>query len=788
MRVFYSNEEGDSIVQNSNCFCMSGIGRDCKDAIELTCGCLIHYDCLLQYIRMALGDKISLLNSIPNDWNKADAGILCPYFFSKDCKSDQKTFITISELEFLSSACVDILSSVEAAMDEDRIEEKEIEKLKSWLQEEESTDEVSSASLTTDVDFTTDAFIAATTKPCPSCKMPGTHYHGHACHHISPSGGCTNCKTHYCYRCLSTESENIAQRQNRSSCLCGFWSTFCLPVITAKEIRQHIKLTPYPHDKRCGCPICPDCSPDKPCETCPGDCIVCIGILVPGPRELDSKVIGSFTWGRLVDSLPIYKRFMDACRYVNFEEIKNILKEAKEKNFNLNVKDNLGRDALHYLSDGPFSTIRMECFNIVVDEFPSQITSEDYSENTPLHLAAHHGNEELIKKIFNVLSSLEESSDEYVNIKNSQSKSAFDEAASGDHRQCCQILLENGAKVNMKEILPAAVKYGYVEIVEMLLHRCISKFKDFRELLSICLLESIIFKKYEITEIFLKMKAGDINFIDNYENSAFHYAVSSGNIEVLKLLLHADSSNIKEIINKRNYQGETALIKACRLGYVDIVDLLLQLDPDVHIKDNSKQTAETLSKTKVIKDKIKEYCIKNSIPKPLVIQKKKITKEEKPSVNITVQQQPISQIEVFRTVKNDNSSDYNNSIHEESFICGSEASSTHQCEELEVLESIFDDKIKIIRPPPKQIGEPTCKFEITCQFKSIFLIFTMTNDYPNTLPIVEISKGNLSLFEFSSEMHRQVESIIQTILSRKILTGEVCTFDIIQAVNDFLAS
>ena len=33
---------------------------------------------------------------------------------------------------------------------------------------------------------------------------------------------------------------------------------------------------------RCGCPICPDCRPNKPCALCSGSCVVCRGIVPPG--------------------------------------------------------------------------------------------------------------------------------------------------------------------------------------------------------------------------------------------------------------------------------------------------------------------------------------------------------------------------------------------------------------------------------------------------------------------------------------------------------------------------
>ena len=38
----------------------------------------------------------------------------------------------------------------------------------------------------------------------------------------------------------------------------------------------------------CGCPICPDCRPGRPCAHCdpPGQCVVCRGVVPPGSLEL----------------------------------------------------------------------------------------------------------------------------------------------------------------------------------------------------------------------------------------------------------------------------------------------------------------------------------------------------------------------------------------------------------------------------------------------------------------------------------------------------------------------
>eukprot|EP00457_Paulinella_chromatophora_P000539 gb/GEZN01000539.1/.p1 GENE.gb/GEZN01000539.1/~~gb/GEZN01000539.1/.p1 ORF type:complete len:1342 (+),score=148.15 gb/GEZN01000539.1/:92-4117(+) len=89
-----------------------------------------------------------------------------------------------------------------------------------------------------------EALLRQTSKPCPTCKVPITHYFMHGCHHIRPpigeAGGCPNCHTHFCYVCL---------RQGTSCDSCG---AFC-------DVEM-----------RCGCPICEVCKPGKSCDQCHG--------------------------------------------------------------------------------------------------------------------------------------------------------------------------------------------------------------------------------------------------------------------------------------------------------------------------------------------------------------------------------------------------------------------------------------------------------------------------------------------------------------------------------------
>ena len=118
-----------------------------------------------------------------------------------------------------------------------------------------------------------DAYIAATSKPCPNCKFAITHWHGHACHHIMPGSGCPNCGTHFCYSCL---------RRGKSGGDCG-----CKLFCNSSDVPANLVMLPYPHDARCGCQICPDCKPDGgKCALCDGTCVVCRSEVVSGPASL----------------------------------------------------------------------------------------------------------------------------------------------------------------------------------------------------------------------------------------------------------------------------------------------------------------------------------------------------------------------------------------------------------------------------------------------------------------------------------------------------------------------
>ena len=256
--------------------CFSPIDRveDRTLSIRLGCTCLIHLGCLNQYIRSKESEV----------WVK-NGGIPCPY--GKECPHSGEYFLEPMDVQKLVNYEHRMPAAIKGEMEmTELVTQETVDNIQRWIDEGKE--------YMKQVDETTDSFIMLTTKPCPSCGFRATHFHGHACHHISPYGGCANCRTEFCYVCLSTKEENIARPGNPGIpgvdwfCKCPIqnWSTYC----DRRDLEKHISWeTGYPLDTRCGCVICPECRFGKPCSNCEGSCCVCVGLVPPGPLSLDEK-------------------------------------------------------------------------------------------------------------------------------------------------------------------------------------------------------------------------------------------------------------------------------------------------------------------------------------------------------------------------------------------------------------------------------------------------------------------------------------------------------------------
>ena len=137
-------------------------------------------------------------------------------------------------------------------------------------------------------DEATRAMIRLTSKPCPNrrCRTRTSHFHGHGCHQIAPyTDGCPACHQHFCYVCLRKHGRPGGGYERHPRCRHG--SSFC----NSRDIHANLVLEPYPHDRRCGCQICSHCAYGRPCEQCPGNCVVCTGEVPPGPKQLTPAML-----------------------------------------------------------------------------------------------------------------------------------------------------------------------------------------------------------------------------------------------------------------------------------------------------------------------------------------------------------------------------------------------------------------------------------------------------------------------------------------------------------------
>lgn len=263
----YNYDDGDNEIGSTSKF------------VRLGCQCIIHYDCLIQYIHNKF-DKDRTCGISNN-------GINCPYM--KECKSfktldeDMSLFYNISfdDIENIITYGLTHEPELKKYLEECNLTIERVNEIKLWLNPEPVLP-----------DPEADLYILSTTKGCPGCGARITHYHGHCSHDIiGVRGGCYNCHISFCFKCLSTEVENQQDRGERYRCKCdggkGYWSSFCYEITSLEDISKYIATNDggIPYDTRCGCVICNDCRFNRPCEFCDGYCCVCRGYVNPSPSE-----------------------------------------------------------------------------------------------------------------------------------------------------------------------------------------------------------------------------------------------------------------------------------------------------------------------------------------------------------------------------------------------------------------------------------------------------------------------------------------------------------------------
>jgi len=555
--------------------------------------------------------------------------LCCPFYISKQCKyketllgqldPDDKYFITLKDLSFiidlqshskLETLTVDGISprfsprsadsnsprsngsprSTRGVSEEEvTLTEEIIEKLQSWILDDKP--------VVIDTEQN-EKFTIATTKPCPNCNFRSTHIHGHMCHHISPSGGCVNCKTEYCYKCLCTAEENRKERRSSSNCKCGGWSNFC---ISDESILQFIVVDPYPHDSRCGCIICPDCAYGKNCKLCNRDCVVCRGIVNPAPYELGTIYVPKST--RFTVQLKV-KLILPLIRQNNFDEVIKLLDDKDI--FDIDGEDNNNKNLMHYAcAEGGGSEKFIKLLIERGADINRKLPASGVAASGTILLKAIYENWVTAVKVLLSIDNIDINAVDVdgtsalmwacsygrfvadiiampnlqINHKSSRGNTALIAACQSNNSDTVeQILSVPGIDINIinNSGETALMFCRNSVILQKLISREELNVNVQNEKGNTILINSIEENLQDCVNLLLDHKQINVNIINTAGEFALFTSCENGRVSTVARLLAIDPS----LVNTQVNDGNTCLIRACFHGYDEVVRQLLAV-PDI---------------------------------------------------------------------------------------------------------------------------------------------------------------------------------------------------------------
>jgi len=578
--------DGTREASKFDCFCGfiddgDNAINDTSKFVRLGCQCISHYHCLNHYIRSKLGDRLTMsLN-----------GISCPY--GGVCKS----FKTLDEVAGDESQIyyinmIDLDNIVDYGLSHPELQQyldendykplthEEVNNLRTWIDEQKNK----SVEKFKDEDY--DLFIISTTKACPHCGYRSTHYHGHQCHHISPArppkrGGCPNCHINYCYKCLSTETENIRDRNSASNCRCGCWSNFCRPINSLSDINNYIATNDggIPYDVRCGCVICSDCRYGSPCSFCSGDCCVCRGSVNPSPNEYQDTINQENKWiadgPALMAGTIIRDSLWDCCRHGLIDPLLPILERISA--YDLNREDREGRSALFLAVDAG----QTEVVRLLLAKDDLNVNGNRNYMDPPLKIACRRNHIEICRLLI-----AHPRIDPNINYRDSYTP--LHVACDNGHVEVIQILLSHkdinvNKTVGGQSSLEIACRHSQagLEMVGLLLHVSgiemngyVSGRRDRRNYFLTCYVPIITatnFGRTTICRLLVSQPGIDLNVLNSDGQSCLNAACAHGYHEIVRLYLSQPGIEV----NSFDHQGRTPLSHACIRGDREVVEMLV---------------------------------------------------------------------------------------------------------------------------------------------------------------------------------------------------------------------
>jgi ankyrin repeat protein len=267
------------------------------------------------------------------------------------------------------------------------------------------------------------------------------------------------------------------------------------------------------------------------------------------------------------------------------EEIDEIENSLHDSNADVSIDDIMGCGKesgftpLHIAAlKGHFNMCQM------LLEHKADLRARDSRGNTLLHLATYECHLEIARILleYNV----------EVDSRNKDGSTPLFIASSNRnvdisrYRDIMRLLLDHGANVNVHDNrrntpLHVAASEGDLEVAHMLLElKADVNALNNEGSTPLHLVFDTRWKNPDIMRLLLDHGA-DANVHDKSGNTLLHFAASEGDLKLTRVLLE----RIPEVVNSQNDEGSTAFLLALKRQNPDIARLLLDHNPDVHVRD-----------------------------------------------------------------------------------------------------------------------------------------------------------------------------------------------------------
>jgi len=251
----------------------------------------------------------------------------------------------------------------------------------------------------------------------------------------------------------------------------------------------------------------------------------------------------------------------------------------------INIKDDKDYSAIHIaVLSGNLKFIK------VLLEKGVNVNEMNYNGNTPLHIAAKKGKDEIIRFLI----------EHCIDPKNNENQTPLHLAVYKNNLQAVKILIENTADINAQDShkstpLHIEILSGNHEFIKVLLEKGANvneKNCNGNTPLHIDVKKG----KDEIIRFLIEHCIDPKN---NENQTPLHLAVYKNNLQAVKILIENTAD-----INAQDSHKLTPLHIAAKFGYCEIVKFLLEKDADVSIKDDEENTPYDLTINEDIQDMI----------------------------------------------------------------------------------------------------------------------------------------------------------------------------------------